>query len=287
VSPICQLLCALRFYATGNHLIAVADMGGISVATCSRIVKRVSEAIVTLRHEFIKLPNTHEEQAYVKEKFYRIARFPNLIGCIDCTHIKYIQSPGGDDAELFRNRKSYMSINVQTISDPDLLVTDIVARWPGSTHDSTIYQTSNIFRKFERGIYSGAYLLGDSGYPLKSHLLTPYLNPSTPAQQKYNEAQIKTRNVVERQYGVLKRRFPVLAVGIRLKLPTAVNVIIACCILHNICILRKEQEPLNDGSIPNLESLIEAGRIPHIPVTVNDPIYGFQRNQITNYFENM
>lgn len=60
-----------------------------------------------------------------------------------------------------------MSINVQTISDPDLLVTDIVARWPGSTHDSTIYQTSNIFRKFERGIYGGAYLLGDSGYPLK------------------------------------------------------------------------------------------------------------------------
>lgn len=80
--------------------------------------------------------------------------------------------------------------------------------------------------------------------------------------------------MVERQYGVLKRRFPVLAVGMHtysLKLTTAINVVIlACSILHNICIIRKEQAPLNDGLIPNLEELIEAGRIPHIPFTVNE-----------------
>lgn len=86
-------MCALRFYATGNHLLAVADMGGISVSTCSRIVKRVSEAIVTLRDEFIKFPDTEEEQSRVKADFYKIARFPNVLGCIDCTHVK-IQSPG-------------------------------------------------------------------------------------------------------------------------------------------------------------------------------------------------
>ncbi|CAG4927190.1 unnamed protein product [Colias eurytheme] len=45
ISPINQLLMTLRFYATGSHLLAVADMGGISVATCSRIIKRVSAAI--------------------------------------------------------------------------------------------------------------------------------------------------------------------------------------------------------------------------------------------------
>lgn len=93
VAPINQLLCALRFFATGNHLLAVADMGGISVATCSRIVKRVSEAIVSLRNEFIEFPNTDEKQSRVKADFYKIARFPNVLGCIDCTHIK-IQSPG-------------------------------------------------------------------------------------------------------------------------------------------------------------------------------------------------
>ncbi|KAH7961883.1 hypothetical protein HPB52_013099 [Rhipicephalus sanguineus] len=49
------------------------------------------------------------------EEFYRIANFPGVTGCIDCTHVK-IKSPGGDDAEVFRCRKGYFSINVQ---DPE------------------------------------------------------------------------------------------------------------------------------------------------------------------------
>ncbi|XP_045499379.1 putative nuclease HARBI1 [Colias croceus] len=261
-------------------------MGGISVATCSRIIKRVSAAIVTLRPEFVNFPNTSEEQENVKMEFYNISRFPNVLGCIDCTHVK-IQSPGGDDAELFRNRKGYMSINVQTIASANLLIRDVVARWPGSTHDSAIYQNSHTFRKFERGDFTDSYLLGDSGYPLKNHLLTPYLNPMTRGQQKYNEAHIKTRNVVERQYGVLKRRFPVLAVGIRLELKNAINVIIACCVLHNICILRKEREPVNENNVPNIEELISNGQIGNITNITSQNTYGYRRLQITNYFENL
>lgn len=60
-----------------------------------------------------------------------------------------------------------MSINVQTISTAELLITDVVARWPGSTHDATIYQNSRRYAKFETGIYNQGLLLGDSGYPLK------------------------------------------------------------------------------------------------------------------------
>lgn len=124
-------------------------------------------------------------------------------------------------------------------------------------------------------------------YLFQSHLLTPFLNPATEGQNKYNKAHIKTRNVVERQYGVLKRRFPVLAVGIRLKLETAINVILACCILHNLCILKREAEPVNEGLIPNLEELIRNGRISVERTGGPDRSYGFRRNQLVEYFENM
>lgn len=117
-------------------------------------------------------------------------------------------------------------------------------------------------------------------------MLTPYLNPATEGQQRYNIAHIKTRNVVERQYGVLKRRFPALALGLRLKLQNAINVILACCILHNLCILRGEPEPLNDGSITNLDEMIQVGQIAP-PTIISDPVYGFQRDQVTSYFETM
>ncbi|XP_037731259.1 uncharacterized protein LOC119561849 [Drosophila subpulchrella] len=44
-----------------------------------------------------------------------IAKFPNVLGAIDCTHVR-IQSPGGDNGELFRNRKLYFSLSVRIFS---------------------------------------------------------------------------------------------------------------------------------------------------------------------------
>ncbi|KAG8234147.1 hypothetical protein J437_LFUL014514 [Ladona fulva] len=78
------------------------------------------------------------------------------------------------------------------------------------------------------------YLLGDSAYPSKSYLLTPVLNPRTLDEQRYNRSYIRTRNTIERCFGVLKRRFPCLSRGLRLRLGTTVAVIVAVVVLHNI-----------------------------------------------------
>ncbi|KAJ8933894.1 hypothetical protein NQ318_001687 [Aromia moschata] len=118
----------------------------------------------------------------------------------------------GEDGEIYRNRKSYFSINVQLVCDSDLRINNIVARWPGSTHDATIFNNSRLRARFEGGEFGGGILLGDSGYPLKSYLLTPFANPATHAQQLYNESHIRTRNCIERANGVLKKKIssPVL-----------------------------------------------------------------------------
>ena len=73
--------------------------------------------------------------------FYRRAGFPGVIGAIDCTHVP-ITNPGGENGELFRNRKGYCSINVQVVCDDQARITNVVARWPGSTHDSSTVQYS-------------------------------------------------------------------------------------------------------------------------------------------------
>lgn len=50
--------------------------------------------------------------------------------------------------EEFRNRKGYFSLNVQAICDADLKFMNVVARWPGSAHDATIFNNSIL-----RGIF--------------------------------------------------------------------------------------------------------------------------------------
>ena len=91
---------------------------------------------------------------------------------------------------------------------------------------------------FENGIYGDGWLLGDSGYGLKSWLMTPMSRPVTNQDRKYNVAHRKTRCLVERAFGTLKSRWRIIDhTGGRLcYLPGKVSKItVTCCVLHNIC----------------------------------------------------
>lgn len=237
-----QLLLTLRFYASDSFLINVGELFGIHYSTASNIIKKMNIALARLRPQFIKMPSNANEISHLQTRFYLKANFSRCIGAIDCTHVK-ITSPGGHNAESYRNRKNFFSINVQTISDDQLMIQDIVARWPGSSHDSTIFFNSSIFRRLEAKEFGDGLIVGDGGYGVKSYLLTSLLNPVTRAENLYQESQIRTRNVVERCYGVWKRRFPVLSLGIRLHIDKVEAIIIATAVLHNIAILENEIIP--------------------------------------------
>ena len=71
--------------------------------------------------------------------------------------------------------------------------------------------------------FPGKYYLGDAGYSLTPYCLTPYRgiryhlkdhfrssNPPLNAKELYNLRHSMLRNVVERTYGVLKKRFRIL-----------------------------------------------------------------------------
>lgn len=87
-----QLLSALRFFACGTHQDAVGDFMGMHQSTASRIIKKVSEALASLRLLYIRMP-TGNEIVQVQHDFYQVARFPGVVGAIDGTHIR-IKSPG-------------------------------------------------------------------------------------------------------------------------------------------------------------------------------------------------
>ena len=88
---------------------------------------------------------------------------------------------------------------------------------PGSTHSSYMSTGSQLRQrlKWHRGIQDGI-ILDDSGYACKPYLITPYLRPSTDAQERFNMAHKKTRVHIERAFGWLKKRFHVLHGVIRI-----------------------------------------------------------------------
>lgn len=169
---------------------------------------------------------------------------------------------GGEDQEIHRNRKGYFSLNVQTVFDASWNIRNIVSRWPGSCDEKTMFNNSTLKYNFEAGQFENFHLIGESGYTLAKYLLTPLDNPTTEPERLYNESLVKTRNIVERQYGVWKRRFLILSLGIKLNWETTMNIVVAITVLHNLTIEMNEEVPDNFDievlqDIPNHEIRID------------------------------
>ena len=271
VSPVNQLLLTLRFYATGSFQILVGDTFSVHKSTACRIIHRVTAAIARLRPNYVRFPTTGQERRDLMSSFFSSSGLPEVIGAIDCTHVP-IQSPGGNEAEIYRNRKGYFSINVQLISDQRGYIMDVVARWPGSVHDSTIFDHSGIRALLETSPSDG-YLIGDGGYACRRYLMTPVANPTTPAQTRYNAAHVAARNCIERANGILKRRFPALKYGMRLKLQNILPVIVAAVVVNNIALMAGDEVPDDDEELSDFVERRRQQRrtVGYDPVEVGPP----------------
>lgn len=155
----CAGTLRIGFLATGSFQREIGDRSGISQPTISKMMPAVLGAIRSLSHQYIQFPYDNAEQTVIKTEFYEIAGFPNVIGAIDCTHVSLKPHSVNDYAYI--NCKNFHSINVQIICDVKLSLLNMVARWPGGTHDSFIFQNSRIGMRLQQGALQGQrHLLG-------------------------------------------------------------------------------------------------------------------------------
>jgi len=277
VPPLYEFLIVLRFYANDSFQIVSGDLVNISQPSISRSVKRVSRAIAKLKSKFISMP-LNDEIDSVQQEFAAIAGFPGVVGAIDGTHIK-ILAPGVQNRERFRDRKNNISLNIQVVCDAKQLITNIVSRWPGSVHDSRIFNNSELCAKFENKEIRG-WLLGDNGYPNRSYILTPLIHANTMAEKRYNKSHCKTRNIIERLFGQWKRRFPCINTCLNTKLSTTLTITIAVAVLWNFTKLRNDNFIENN----NYENCIESSENSFPDTSSGNAI---RRRLIETHFSNM
>ena len=62
---------------------------------------------------------------------------------------------------LFKFSSSrYHSLNIQAMCDAQRIFTNVVCRWPGSTHDNTIFTQSQLHEELQAGYYGDSWVLG-------------------------------------------------------------------------------------------------------------------------------
>ena len=161
-------------------------MHGCSKSSASRALRSVTLALVHFRNEVIKFPTSPAEVTKAQRYFVEVAGFPQVVGAVDGTLVGIHGCKFGPHEYVFVSRKGGHAINVQLICSAYYRIINVVARWPGSTHDSRILRESQVGLQFSNQDLQGL-LLGDSGYPLMSWLMTPIQNPTTDRETAYNK----------------------------------------------------------------------------------------------------
>ncbi|KAI4455559.1 hypothetical protein MML48_9g00005574 [Holotrichia oblita] len=192
----------------------VAATRKISVSRCvHEVVNALNQPAIF--NNYVKFPGNFEQMNVVRRSFFDKYNFPGIIGCVECTHVAIfpprIVDPNYPE-HLYVNRKGYHSINVQLVSDSNLRILNVNARYPGSTNGAFIWSNYNLnatLQQLHANGHTDYFLLGDSGYPLRTWILTPL--EEDPAEgtpgYRYNMAHKRIRSTIERCNGVLKTRF--------------------------------------------------------------------------------
>ena len=121
-----QVMVALRIFAAGAFQLDVADTFGVAKPTVCRTVHCVATVMALRIRQYVQFERPVDRT--------RMASFPNVIGCIDCTHVSII-GPSVNEHELV-NRKGVQSINVQLLCNADMC---------GSPHHLTRFESLHIF----------------------------------------------------------------------------------------------------------------------------------------------
>ena len=235
-----HLLAAIDYFANQQSYRLIAVKFGLTESMVHKAVRRVTSWLISITKIFIRWPSA-ERQIQFASEFAKKGGIDGVIGAIDGSHFNIsalIQNP-----EDYVNRKSRHSLNLQAIVDPDMMFTDVYCGEPGTLHDARVLRKSPLYQQCindsSKLFDANKRLVGESAYPRLDWLLPPNRDNChlSASQRDFNYRHSRTRIVVERAFGLLKGRFRRLQ-HVEMKDTKEIpRIILACCVLHNICLL--------------------------------------------------
>lgn len=274
-----RVTTALHFFATGS-LDTLSVFEGIASTTLISFIACVSQELVRLASRFIKFPSSPASQAQVKRKFKEKHGAPDILGVIDCIHV-ILRAPT-ENCSIYFNKDGGYSINVQIACDASCKITHVFTHFPATFPDPAVLEKSEIPSIFEGDEAPDGYLLGDTAYPLKTWLVTPFSKPETKPELSFNIMHLNAFEAMDRTVGMLKKRFRCLnkpSVPLQYAPHKVGMFFTACCVLHNIALRHGCRVKLDEDIIRTLRRL---DTVMHVPLleTKSDPAALHRRAQL-------
>ncbi|XP_019429998.1 PREDICTED: uncharacterized protein LOC109337448 [Lupinus angustifolius] len=261
-----------KIYNVAMVKFAVKDIGNLSDGKKVCVEEGVAMFLVIICHNM--------RHRVVAERFQHSLQ-TKCIGAIDGTHVS-TWAPAAKQT-VFHGRKVLITQNVLAVCNFDMLFTFVYSGWEGTTNDSRVFldaltpandfpkpiggkknsvNITNIFfisyKLFNMySIYfANQFYLVDSGFPNMSRYLAPFRKTGyhlrdfrdggrpRGKQELFNHRHSSLRNVIERCFGVLKARFPILKMMPNYPVRRQRLIPNACCTIHNFIRLQHSEDRL-------------------------------------------
>jgi hypothetical protein len=210
--------------------------------TVSRHFRNVLRALEQLADDMIRLPKANAIPPEISSSSKFFLYFKDAIDAADGTHI-LLKVPL-EETKLYRNRKRDISQNVLAICMFNLTFCYVLPGWEGSAHDGDVLKWA-----LEEGgleVPDGKYYLVDTGYGGHTGFLRPYRGvryhlreQALASERPRNKEELcnlrhaQLRNVIERIFGVMKKRFKILKGGGEYTPETSATLVYVLAGLHN------------------------------------------------------
>jgi hypothetical protein len=259
-------------YRSGHALSKISRYVSDQVLECSivlayrsSIFHEVLDLLVVLGDEVIVTPPAETLPAITN--IPTRGPFANCVGALDGTHFPAHVSR--QRQRPYRDRHGQITQNVLAAVDFRMRFTYLLVGWEGSAHDGRVIQDA-VARGFKPP--EGCYYLADAGYSNTPMWLTPYRGVRYHLQEiqranrrpenKYelfNYRHSSLRNVVERTFGVFKRRWRIYDSAPEFDWDTQVKLVYALAAVHNFISISEDEDGDRDfeGLPPALNEAVE------------------------------
>ncbi|XP_062203838.1 uncharacterized protein LOC133906074 [Phragmites australis] len=196
--------------------------------------------------EYLRAPNK-EDTARLLDMNQRRG-FPGMLGSIDCMHWRWKNCPTAWSGS-FRGHVNAPTIILEAVASQDLWIWHAFFGMPGSLNDINVLHRSHLLDNLAGGVapkvqysinghhYTMGYYLADGIYLEWAAFVKPIPAPVGLKHQHFVVQQAAARKDVERAFGVLQSRFPIVRGAARLwDQETLSDVMTACIIMHNMII---------------------------------------------------
>jgi Plant transposon protein len=202
----------------------------------------------------------------ITDQHLRVHGVPGMLGCLDCLHVYWKNCPVAWQGQFKNGRYKYSSVVVEAMVDHNLWFWHASVGHAGTNSDTNIWDVSPLLQALltdewarecdfnfvlDGQSFDKLWILVDGIYPPIARFVKTLSFPIGDVAKMFVKWQEAARKDVERAFGVLTRKFQILARPLEYwHLEDIKRIISGCLLMHNMMVeVRIERNEAEDAGM--------------------------------------